>query len=99
MANRNDITKSPLRFNDQDLAVAAQRRVNFAGADDAAYDLAIVALENAPATSPAGVQVLFDLYKLRVESLMAGDDVSPEIMVTLERNIAEGLARLARKAG
>jgi hypothetical protein len=99
MAKHNGITQTPLRFNDQDLAVAAQRRVKFAGADDAAYDLAIVALENAPATTPAGVKALFDLYSLRVESLRAGDDVSPEIMATLERNIAGGLAHLARKAG
>ena len=99
MAKHNDITQTPLSFNDQDLAVAAKRRVKSAGADDEAYNLAIVALETAPATTAAGVKALFDLYNSRVEGLLYGDNLSPEMMRTLARNIASGLTHLVRKAG
>jgi hypothetical protein len=44
MAKINGMTQTPLRFKDVDPAVAAARRVKYAGADDAAYDRAIVEL-------------------------------------------------------
>lgn len=99
MAKQNGITQTPLRFKDQDLAVAARRRVRYAGADDAAYTHAIVEFENAPASSAAGVQALFELYSMRVDSMLDGDEMSPETMRSLARNILAGLKHLSRRAG
>jgi hypothetical protein len=98
MAKQNGITQSPLRFKDQDLAVAAQRRVKFAGEDDAAYDRAIRELETAKPTSPAGIRAVFELFSSRVEAMHDGDEMSSE-MKTMARNILAGLNHLARKAG
>jgi hypothetical protein len=100
MAKHNGIAQTPLRFNDQDMAVAAQRRVKAAGADDEAYNSAAAALETATATTPAGVKALFELYSSRVESsMLEGDQVQSETMVALARNILAGLDHLIRKAG
>jgi hypothetical protein len=99
MARQNGITQNAHTSNDQDIAVAAFRRVQLAGEDDAAYELAIAALETAPATTAAGVQALFDLLHSRLDGALDGDEVDPAMMRTLARNIAAGLAHLVRKAG
>ncbi|WP_441252531.1 hypothetical protein AB8A28_19725 [Tardiphaga sp. 71_E8_N1_1] len=99
MARQNGITQNAQLSNDQDIAVAALRRVQLAGEDDAAYESAIAALEIAPATTAAGVQALFDLLHPRLDSALDGDEIDPEMMRTLARNISAGLAHLVRKAG
>lgn len=99
MAKQNGITQNAHFSNDQDLAVAALRRVQLAGEDDAAYELAIVALETSPATTPSGIKALFELYSSRVEAMHDGDEMSPEMMAQLAGNILAGLAHLVRKAG
>jgi hypothetical protein len=102
MAKINGMTQTPLRFKDVDPAVAAARRVKYAGEDDAAYEIAIVALETAKPTTPAGIKALLKLYISRVEALQDGDVMSPEMVATMAkmaRNIMAGLDHLARKAG
>jgi hypothetical protein len=99
MAKINGMTQTPLRFKDVDPAVAAARRVKYAGEDDAAYDRAIVELETAKPTTPAGIKAVLELYTLRVESLQAGDEVDADTMTLMARNIMAGLDHLARKAG
>jgi hypothetical protein len=56
--------------------VVAQRQVDAAGFDDAAYDRAIVALETAMATTLPGVKAQMGLFVSRFESLVEGDELT-----------------------
>jgi hypothetical protein len=83
MAKHNGIAQTPLRFNDQDMAVAAQRRVKAATATTPAGVKALFELYSSRVES----------------SMLEGDQVQSETMVALARNILAGLDHLIRKAG
>lgn len=96
------MAKSNGTSNNQDPAVVAQRQVEAAGFDDTAYDLAIVALETATATTLPGVKAQMGLFVSRFQSLVDGDEPTAsglDMMVALAKQIDEALASLQRKAG
>ena len=78
MAKKDNIIRLVDFPRGKDSAVAAKRRAAEAGADDSAFDGAIVDLEMLPATTLHGVLAKFELLRARIECLQDGDEMSAE---------------------